>query len=266
MTKQSQVLLVLTLVACGSTESEITPENTLMISTLSAEEEGMIDQEQAQNDEGPVPEMFRTCDRRAFFDALSVSNPTEESDSGWLEDLSDAFSKQKRKKGKKGKAAKKMLTRLLYIYDVDEDGVFSESEKTEIFSDFDARCEVLHEKLLSDFDTDEDGELSEDEKALAKETIQDLKASHKEAHTCNKDLNAEDRPNLPKFAQEFDLDGDDELSETELQTLRDVLRERIRNGEAWNRSQQDDLETEETEETVDAGTTEGEQEETESLE
>ena len=252
MTKQSRVLLILTLVACDAVESDIAPENTMLISALSAEEEGMINQEQAETEKQNGPDMFRTCDRRAFFDALSPTETPEESDSGWLDNIGDAFSK----KGKKGKKrAGKMLKRLKYIYDVDEDGVFSESEKEEIFADFDARCEVLHEKLLTEFDADEDGVLSEEEKELARETVRDLKESHRQSHSCDKD-DDEEKPNLPKFAREFDLDGDDELSESELQTLRDVLRERIRNGEAWNLPQQVEASAELEEEIEEEGASE----------
>ena len=138
----------------------------------------------------------------------------------------------------------------MLIYDLDEDGMFSESEKEDLFSDFDARCEALHEKVLLEFDSDEDGELSEDEKEEAKQSIAERKEEHKEAHPCNKD--DEEAFNLPPFAREFDLDGDDELSESELQTLRDVLRDRIRTGESWNKPALDSDDSETPSETQDS--------------
>lgn len=142
---------------------------------------------------------------------------------------------------------------MLLVYDLDGDGDLSSTEQAELEADFSARCAALHARLLEDFDADGDGELSAEEEEAARAALEaryeEMAGEHRGPPPGGEPPEGAAGEGPPEGAEgaegevdhchrgppphmvEFDLDGDGELSESELSTLRDTLRERIRSGE-----------------------------------
>ena len=149
-----------------------------------------------------------------------------------------------------------LMTVLNMVYDTDLDGTLSDSDRAQLLEDFTVRCEAMQARMLEDFDTDGDGELSELEHEAARAQVE---ADHEEMHsnmagTCGpppEDGQAPADGQAPPEGQkgdngpppscfvdslvaEFDLDGDGELSDSELATLQDTVRARILSGERFH--------------------------------
>lgn len=93
------------------------------------------------------------------------------------------------------------------VYDTDGDGEISDSERDVMLGDFEIRCEVLHEELLASGPPPmgEEGE-------------------------CERPEGPPPEGGTSPLVAEFDADGDGALSDSELATLRETVRERIREG------------------------------------
>jgi Ca2+-binding EF-hand superfamily protein len=125
------------------------------------------------------------------------------------------------------------------VYDTDGDGELSDAEREDLLGDFEVRCEAMHDRLLADFDADGDGELSEEEMEAAHDAMPEPPEGE-EGHEGPPPMGEEgecERPEGPPpegetspLVAEFDSDGDGELSDSELATLRETVRERIREG------------------------------------
>jgi len=116
------------------------------------------------------------------------------------------------------------------IYDLDGDGELSEEERDTLFEDFQVRCEVLHDRIVEDFDADGSGELSEDEEAEARGAMEAAREERLEERDeqCSR---MEEKPDgLAPFLEDYDMDGDGEMSDAELDAFRADARERIRDG------------------------------------
>ncbi len=122
-----------------------------------------------------------------------------------------------------------------WVYDADDSGDLDEAERATLLDDHTARCEAMQARLLAEWDADGDGALSDDELEAARA-----------AHEAERDGDrapgrpggqggpppSEQRGAVPPPVQdEFDADGDGEISSGEASVAREVLRERIRSGE-----------------------------------
>jgi Ca2+-binding EF-hand superfamily protein len=121
------------------------------------------------------------------------------------------------------------------VYDTDGDGELSEAERDVMLGDFAIRCEALHEQLLADFDADGDGELSEAEMEAAREAMPEAPEGHEgppmgEEGECERPDGPPPEGDTSPLVAEFDADADGALSDSELATLRETVRERIREG------------------------------------
>jgi len=253
-----------------SPETELNAEEELFMKTISAEEDNLV---QDVEDEMEGPNLFRECNRGSFFEKAF-----ERYDSNADRELQQAESDQvleerPERKRHKMKRMRKMMDLLLWVYDIDQDGSISETERQDLFADFDERCENMHARLLAEFDLDGDGELSDEEKEAVRAMMEEKRSEHRakrEENRENREENGEREQGLfagdqlPKFAQEFDLDENGEISDTELETLRQTMRERIRSGEKFGQCNKDDAEEEldeseqETEEIEESSETEEE--------
>lgn len=226
---------LLALIACEDGASlSLDAEDQVLMTSLSGEEEdyreGGFTGEESAEDEFGRPPLFRECDARADFEALfehydaDASRSLEGSESEEVEEDMGGCSRGQdhHRQGQ--------LELLMLVYDLDADGELSESEKETLFADFTARCEALHDQLLADFDADGDGELSEDEQEAAREAGDAMREEHRAAmDECRPEMGEEPPP--PPWMVEFDSDADGELSESELDALRDAMRERLTSGE-----------------------------------
>jgi Ca2+-binding EF-hand superfamily protein len=140
------------------------------------------------------------------------------------------------------------LLHLVWIYDADNDGALSESERAQMLSDFTARCEARRARLLEAFDTNGDGVLDEGEIAAARQAARACREARRQAFLARIDTDGDGRLSIPErlaahearlaqFAErraavvaEFDLDRNGTLDDTERAAARAALRERIRSG------------------------------------
>lgn len=231
------------LVGCESSDSAIPAEGEILLSTTGGEEEGLSSRASfgslAPSGDPDQPPMMRECDASGTYTGIFSeydADADEHLDEGESASVEDAHG------GRDEMAARDAEMRwhlMLLIYDTDEDGSLSDAEKSPLFEDFTARCEVLSARLLEDFDADGDGELSASELATAEEAIE----AEREAHRAEMEERMGERPEecgpppepgsrqVPPGLDAFDTDGDALLSDAELSTLRDALRERVRSGE-----------------------------------
>ena len=255
--------ILLAAIGCNAAleTDELTAQEELLIQTISAEEENII-QGMEEGMEGP--QLFGQCKRAEFF-AKKLQQFDFNSDSELQEEEVDEIKEHHKGKGKhKARRLRKLMNMLLWVYDVDQDGELSDSEKEELFADFDARCEAMHAQLLEEFDVDGDGELSDSEKLAAEEAIQARHEEHKAEREARKEeMGGEgkegcdkkgEREGLPRFADEFDLDENGEISADELVSLRQEMRERIRTGKPFGHCyKQDEVEEGDQVEDSDSG-------------
>ena len=240
------------LIGCNAftAQDNLTAEEEIFMRTISAEEDNLV---QSVEDDMEGPKLFRECNRSDFFEKALNEYDTN-GDQSLQDSEGETMLEQRPKKSKhKMKRMRKMMDLLLWVYDIDQNGSLSETERQELFADFDVRCEAIHDRLLSEFDVDGDGQLSETEMEAIREVMKQKREEHRaqrdgERPEKEQGERTEEQDGLPKFAQEFDVDGDGELSEAEMETFRATLREEIRSGEPFGRCKKQDSE-EEIEET-----------------
>lgn len=240
------LLLSLTLACSGLDSLDATDQLTLK--AISGEEEGLAENGMADPDDSASEHapLFRECDPAGLFQELK-----DQADTDGDGELSNAEEREctrgeegGRPEGEEGMGGppggidRHRMMMLGFIYDADDSESLDEDERETLFSDFEQRCESLHARILEDFDADGDGELSDEEKEAAHEAIE---AEREERHAEMEEQMEErgrpdevsrgERPDVPPFATDYDVDGDGELSDEELSTLREEARERIRDGE-----------------------------------
>jgi hypothetical protein len=247
-------LVSLSLLTACSLFGEQDAETAILMTAISGEEEYST----ARSDGPPDPfrpELGRECDASGEFDRIfglfdedsdKALNRTERGDvkdelGSMVGQGGDSEGGGMGHHGQEGGPPPPLMDLLTLVYDLDDDGAFSESERATILDDFTVRCESIQAMLLESFDADGDGALSEAELDTAREALDALREEH--GHdmdgACPEGEGGEgghrgppEGPpeGLSPLAQEFDADGDGELSDSEHETLRSVMRERIRTG------------------------------------
>ncbi len=248
------MLLTLTLACSGLTSLDATDQ--LMIDAISGEEEAFVAKglydEEAQPDEQTeeVAPLFRPCDPAGLFEDLKADADTDAD--GELSNPEERSCNAEHKGRERGP----LMEMLGMVYDLDQSHELDESERETLFEDFEARCEAIHARVLEDFDADGDGELNEEEKESARAALEEEREARRAEHEAAMEEQggppeqgqqgegppegAEgtdgERPSMeergiPPWAASYDVDGDGQLSDEELSTLRAEARERIRNGE-----------------------------------
>lgn len=228
------MLFLLATLACNATQG-LDADEALTLKAISGEEEDFAANGLSEPDGADRPELFRpTCDPLGEFEARKAEYDA---------DADGELDEAERGECERGEAGPHDIERdhrmmmLGFVYDVDGDRELSEDERAELFADFEVRCEVLHASLLEEFDADADGELSEDEMSVAIEAMEaEREARREEMEALRDEMGPPERGErgeeaVPPFAESYDVDGDGELSDDELETLRAEARERIRNGE-----------------------------------
>lgn len=254
------------LAACNGL-SALNAESELLLSATMGEEEGVLGadakSELLSSTDPDRPQLFRDCATEDDYSHIWGQYDTD-GDGALSETERDAVAEAR--EGRSREEDHRMAQRwemITLIYDVDADGALSESERGELESDFSARCEALHARLVAEFDTDGDGELSAEEQATAEEAMaarfEEMRSEEGErpdgppegeeggppqgqggpggSEDCEGGPPAGaqgegmDSGALPPPVAEFDTDGDGVLSDSELTALREDLRARIRSGE-----------------------------------
>jgi len=252
---------ILALIACsdsGLTALSATDELTL--SAASTKEEVLVDGEDAAAASMPEreapPPPFSECDALGRFEDLRAEYDSD-GDGTLSADEEQAVLDAREERGDPADRHMQGLWHMLgLVYDLDESHSLDDTERRTMLEDMTVRCDALQAQLLAEFDTDGDGVLSEDELAVA---TSEAEAAFEEGHdqTCPgmegggaegggrpegegappegggeppEFLEGGDRAVPPPFV-EFDTDGDGLLSDSELTTLRETMRERIRSGE-----------------------------------
>lgn len=246
-------LVSLFLAGCGTSGlSSLTAAEQLLLSTTSGAEEKQVSSGSSSTpDDIPAdqrPDAFRSCDAASTysdlfgrFDANSDGNldttESKEEQSGWEGQSFDAEQRLMMQWGM-----------LLLAYDADSSGTLEEGERAVLLDDFTVRCTALQSLLTEQFDADGDGSLSTEEQATAQAFLDEQAAEHHP--DCNGGMMEGDRPEggppmgkfpddvqtvggvpiAPPLMDEFDADGDGSLSDSEIATLRESLRARIREG------------------------------------
>ena len=205
-----------------------------------------------QGDRSGPPPMFRDCNAGQTYEGYV--DAYDEDGSGDI-DSAEGQEIVREHAGPKGGSREHFLHMLQLVYDVDADQQLNAEERDAAFSDFTERCEAIHEEVLATYDADGDGVLSETEQEAAREGhLAEVEAEREQTaaceQTCSRDREAERQgargaegeesgaagpaeagaPWGP-LEMEFDADENGELSESELATLRETMRERIRSGE-----------------------------------
>lgn len=233
------VLLNLLLSACSGVGDSLSADEELLLSATGGAEEGLVSRAAygalgAESDPDQPP-LLRECDADGTYHDIFASYDADGDgalDHPEQEDVSDA----RADRGDIERREIEMRWRMmLLIYDLDEDGALSDSERATLFDDFTVRCEVLSDKLLAEFDADGDGTLSADELATATATLEAERAAH---YAEMGPPEGHDGPPpepgsraVPPGLEHYDTDGDALLSDAELSALRDALRALIRAGE-----------------------------------
>ena len=256
MNKVSVFALLLT--GCGSSAlSGLTATEKLLVATTSGTEEKTVSSgDAASPDDIPAdqrPDPFRECDASATYADLFGRF---DSDSDGTLDAPEAKQVDSSWSGVGEGPDQRVMMQwgmLLLTYDVDGSGILEESERATLLSDFTERCVNLQALLVSEFDANGDGTLDADEQATARAALESQAPEHHSG--CDKmggesgesgggappdgappDGPPDDTatvngvPIPPPLLDEFDADGDGQLSDAELSTLRASLRERVRSG------------------------------------
>lgn len=237
------MLFLLSTFACSSLDgpTDLNAEEQLLLDTVSAEEEGLAKGGFSEPDAEDRPPMFRECDPAGLFAEKKAE--WDRDASGDLDEEEAERCEREREGPPTGEAAgrpegggpedmRRHHMRILgLIYDTDRSGDLSDEELEVLFEDFELRCEALHDRVLEDFDADGDGELSDEEREAARDAIEAEREERLAEHEARKAEMEEKPEGLPPFLQDYDVDGDGELSDEELEDFRIDARERIRNGE-----------------------------------
>jgi Ca2+-binding EF-hand superfamily protein len=155
------------------------------------------------------------------------------------------------KRGKRGRGHHRglghhKLHRIKWIYDTDNSGELSETERAVLEGDLVTRCENKEAYMLATYDTDADGVLSEEELAAASaakeaerearraerlaeiDTDGDGEVSKTERRAARDARRANCEARRAAKVEMFDADGDGELNDEETNALRDYLRQWVR--------------------------------------
>lgn len=230
---------------CDATNSStvVPADGEILLSTTGGVEEGLASRstpgDLAPSGDPDQPPPMRECDASGTYTGIFSGydvNANSRLDDAECQSVEDAHA------GRDDMAERDAQMRwhmMLLVYDLDEDGALSDTEKVPLFDDFTTRCQTLSAKLLADFDADGDGTLSDAELATAEAIIE---ADH-EAQRAEMEANMADHPDqmgpppepgsrqVPPGMESFDTDGSGLLSDAELSALRDALREAIRAGD-----------------------------------
>ncbi len=239
----SSALVFAALAACSSGE-EASAVETLMLASISGEEDSISRSEAAPDDHLPFE---RTCDAPGAFDELFAMYDEDRSGA-----LGKGESDDARADWPVNRHQMMMLDVLHLVYDTDSSGELDDPERAVLLDDFTVRCEVMQARVIAEFDLDGDGALSDTEAETAHQT---LEARRPEAQAELEERcegagggaaegeegagdaarrggpGAGGEPPPSPLAAEFDTDGDGSLSDTERATLVTTVRERIRAGE-----------------------------------
>ncbi len=187
-----------TTVACGA-ENGLSAEDELLLSAISGEEdylsgaqtisgEGMMPGEagdeatRAEGDRQGPPPMFRECDAAGTYTGLFSAY--DENQDAALQD-GEAERVMDEQAGRGGGPRDHLLMMLRVVYDLDQDGQFSEDEKAALLSDFTVRCETIHANVLAEFDADGSGDLDEAEAQAARDAhIARMEEARAEMDAC----------------------------------------------------------------------------------
>jgi Ca2+-binding EF-hand superfamily protein len=224
-------------------DNTLTGEEEILLTALSGQEEVFSEHDisalgmQSSKD---MPTLFRECDAQGSFESLFAHYDENTSLELEGEEEEKICSERSERKEHHNRRAHHMITLLEYVYDLDKDGVISDEERMELYSDFSARCETIHDQLLSEFDINEDGVLSMEEREAAREEAirrhqeGDRHADHERGEESRGPRHG--RSGLPPFARTYDVNEDGSLDGQELSTFRREMRENITSGEAFARS------------------------------
>ena len=264
MRKPTTALLMavfsVTTVACS--QSDISAEDELLLSAISGEEDylsgaqtisadasdlGSVEDEasRAEGDRRGPPPMFRECDAQGTYTGLFSAYDEDGDQQLGPPEQDEVMNEQA---GPPQGPREHLLGMLRIVYDNDADGIFSESERATLLEDFTARCGAIQERVLAEFDIDGSGDLDQAEQEAAHEShMSRMEAAREEMDACRDELGPDERerpergergegppPIRGPLADEFDADGDGEISESELATLRGTMRARISGGEPPN--------------------------------
>jgi hypothetical protein len=278
MRKSRTALLLATFsvsaVACS--QADTSAEDELLLSAISGEEDYLSGAQTISEDAGDVgapggeearaegdrqgpPPMFRECDAQGTYTGLfSAYDEDDDQQLGPPEQDEVMNEHAGPEHGPRGH----LLGMLRIVYDIDADGIFSEEERATLLEDFTVRCGAIQERVLAEFDVDGSGDLDEAEREAAHEAhVSRMDAAREEMEACRDEMGPDERerpedggergergdgppPIRGPLADEFDADGDGEVSESELATLRETMRERIRSGEHPNHECPIDTESE----------------------
>ena len=252
------LLLSGALTGCGATD-DLSTQDQLTLAAISGEEEEVAqgDSDLAGGETNRRP-LFRECDAERTL--AQVMQTYDSNDDGEVAGPAEEDRLQEDQGERPGAAHRRAVRweRLAFVYDADDSGDLSDAERATLLSDFTERCEAMHARLIEEFDADGDGELSEEEREVVRETMEANRAEREAAgpEGCNRgsemgEGGPEGRPDVgeggpemggppasaaehspeDRFLGEFDLNTDGELDATELSSLRDAVRERIRSGD-----------------------------------
>jgi Ca2+-binding EF-hand superfamily protein len=159
-------LTLLSLVACGAAQDQLTVDEELLLTAVSGEEEELARDAMFQGGLKMAvdqPELFRVCATEdthkgllSIYDdnADGLIDPEEEAGVWDARATRDDCETLRRAR---------IWAGLTLIYDDDGSTALESAEIQSLFSDFTLRCENRHAMLVDAFDGDGDGEVSEDE-------------------------------------------------------------------------------------------------------
>ena len=220
--KKYSIITAVLMMGCA-TEPQLSAQEELIVSTLSGSVEIFNEEVLGSEENAPAadrPGLFQECETDMFFSDLFEAYDADSSLILETAEAEDVHERRAARGAHQSKKLRKLMDLLIWVYDLDADGVFSESEQQDLFADFSERCERLQEKLLEEFDLDQDGTLSEEELAQIEDKKQ-KKHEHFEGEKgekeCKKkdksELKQEEERELPPFALPYDEDKNGELSE-----------------------------------------------------
>ncbi len=256
--------LALLLAACGPSAVTLATEGFLVTATSGPEQ--LVALTTFGDTFGPgetssLP-LLRTCDTAADYAALVTAADADGDGELSESEAEDAMAAQRGGEGHgHGRHGGHWLDLLRLVYDVDQDGAFSDEEMTPLFEDFTARCEVLQTNVVTRFDADGDGAISDTELATAQATLAaEAEALRGTADDVDGDMNGPDGDHdgrggdhdgergdhdgdghghdvfdftiVPAPFSAWDTDASGTWSGTELETFRTEIRARIASGAA----------------------------------
>jgi Ca2+-binding EF-hand superfamily protein len=215
------------------------------------------------------PDPFRQCDASATYADLFGRYDADANGELDTPESDEVFTARGDRSDRDEMRVEGQWAMLLAVYDLDGSGVLEESERATMLDDFTARCEALQAQLVAEFDTDGDGVLSDTEQEAAREALDARHGDHTDVEPDGSPCDGDGAPPddsgagsgdhagrggppdgaseggppdstdgrpapgdvPPPLVDEFDTDGDGTLDDAELTTMRDTMRDRIRNGD-----------------------------------